>query len=205
MHGPQTSVGSGLNAGPTRVAVDGAGDVFIADSVRNRVVEVPPAGLSQTTVGSGLVTLKCAGGYSGRRSGRCLRRRLPRTTGVVEVPVRWRCPSTVGSGVISPVGVALDAAGDVFIADSVANQAVEVQRSQPPSAYWVDIGSTAGGNNYYSSGNLGVLAPCSASTSNLPTNGSTVYVTLYRVQQRWSWSPNDYTYTRLTRERRQRY
>jgi hypothetical protein len=60
------------------------------------------------------------------------------------------------------------------------------------TAYWVDIGSTQGGNNYYSSGNLGLVY--STSTSNLPTNGSTVYVTLYAYINS-SWSPNYYTYT----------
>ena len=43
---------SGLNQ-PNGVAVDGAGDVFIADTGNNRVVEVRPDG-TQTTVGSGL-------------------------------------------------------------------------------------------------------------------------------------------------------
>src|SRR5262249_57568998 len=43
---------SGLNH-PWGVAVDGAGDVFIADANNNRVVEVKPDGTS-TTVGSGL-------------------------------------------------------------------------------------------------------------------------------------------------------
>ena len=39
---------------PTGVAVDGAGDVFIADTFNNRVVEVPAGGGPQTTVVSGL-------------------------------------------------------------------------------------------------------------------------------------------------------
>ena len=60
------------------------------------------------------------------------------------------------------------------------------------TAYWVDIGSTAGGNNYYSSGNLGNVL--TTSTSNLPTNGSTIYVTLYTFVD-GSWTPNAYTYT----------
>ena len=34
--------------------MDGAGDVFIADTSNNRVVEVPAGGGAQTTVGSGL-------------------------------------------------------------------------------------------------------------------------------------------------------
>ncbi len=51
--GAQTTVGSGLNR-PYAVAVDGAGDVFIADSGHNQVVKVPAGGGAQTTVGSGL-------------------------------------------------------------------------------------------------------------------------------------------------------
>jgi len=46
-------VGSGL-AQPSGVAVDGAGNVFIADRGNSRVVEVPAGGGAQTTVGSGL-------------------------------------------------------------------------------------------------------------------------------------------------------
>ncbi len=49
-------MGSGLNS-PNSAAVDGAGNVFIADTLNSRVVEVPPGCLSascQTTVGVGL-------------------------------------------------------------------------------------------------------------------------------------------------------
>ena len=60
------------------------------------------------------------------------------------------------------------------------------------SAYWMDIGSTAGGNNYYSSGNLG--SALSVTVSGLPTNGSTVYVTLYSYVGE-QWSGNTYNYT----------
>jgi hypothetical protein len=61
-----------------------------------------------------------------------------------------------------------------------------------PQEYWLDIGSSAGGNNYYSSGNLGNAT--SVTASGLPTNGSTVYVTLYTLVS-GSWTPNSYTYT----------
>ena len=60
------------------------------------------------------------------------------------------------------------------------------------SAYWMDVGSAAGGNNYYSSGNLGSVLTVTA--TGLPTNGSTVYVTLYS-QIGGVWTPNAYTYT----------
>jgi hypothetical protein len=61
-----------------------------------------------------------------------------------------------------------------------------------PPEYWLDIGSSAGGNNYYSSGNLGNTL--SATVSGLPTNGSTVYATLYTLVS-GTWTPNAYTYT----------
>jgi hypothetical protein len=60
------------------------------------------------------------------------------------------------------------------------------------TAYWVDIGSAQGSNSYYSSGNLGLVY--SISTSSLPTNGSTIYLTLYAYIN-GSWSSNYYTYT----------
>ena len=62
------------------------------------------------------------------------------------------------------------------------------------TAYWVDIGGTPGANNYYTSGNLGNVLTTTA--SGLPTDGSTVYVTLYsRVGVQWL--PAAYTYTAL--------
>src|SRR5271157_4152202 len=118
--GAQTTVGSGLNQ-PSGVAVDGAGDVFIADSGHSQVVEVPAGGV-QTTVGSGLssplsVAVDGAGDvfiadtYNNR---------------VVEVPAGGGAQTTVGSGLNRPVGAAVDGAGDVFIADTGNNRVVEV-------------------------------------------------------------------------------
>jgi hypothetical protein len=60
------------------------------------------------------------------------------------------------------------------------------------SAYWLDVGSTAGGNQYSQSGNLGNVLTTTA--NGLPTDSSTVYVTLYSMIGS-SWSSNAYTYT----------
>jgi YVTN family beta-propeller protein len=123
--GAQTTVASGLSD-PYGVAVDAAGDVFIADTENNRVVEVPVGGGPQTTVGTGLalptgVAVDGAGDviiadYSNSR--------------VVVVPYAgngaYGAQTTVGSGVSFPRGVAVDGAGDVFIADSSNNRVVEV-------------------------------------------------------------------------------
>ena len=60
------------------------------------------------------------------------------------------------------------------------------------TAYWLDLGSTAGGNNYYQSGNLGNTT--SATVNSLPADGSTIYVTLWS-QVGGQWYYNEYTYT----------
>ncbi len=60
------------------------------------------------------------------------------------------------------------------------------------SAYWLDIGNVPGGNQYYQSGNLGNVLTTTG--NGLPTNGSTVYVTLYSSVG-GQWLSNAYTYT----------
>jgi hypothetical protein len=60
------------------------------------------------------------------------------------------------------------------------------------TAYWVDIGSTAGGNDIYSSGNLGTAT--TTTVYSLPANGSTIYVSLYSyVGGQWLNNPVTYT------------
>jgi hypothetical protein len=61
------------------------------------------------------------------------------------------------------------------------------------TAYWLNIGSTQGGNNYYSSGSLS-NSTLSQNVTTLPSNGSTVYVTWY-YQLNGSWIANYYSYT----------
>ncbi len=59
--------------------------------------------------------------------------------------------------------------------------------------YWIDIGKEASGNEYYSSGSLSSTT-FSAAVSSLPTDGSTIYVTLYSLIN-GSWVSTPYTYT----------
>jgi hypothetical protein len=65
-------------------------------------------------------------------------------------------------------------------------------RGTGATAYWIDIGATSGGHNYYSSGNLGNVA--STTASGLPTDGSPVYVTLYSLIG-GQWASFTYNYT----------
>jgi large repetitive protein len=119
--GTQTTMGSSLSV-PSGVAVDGAGDVFIADTLNNRVVEVPAGGGAQTTLGSGLtnpygVAVDGAGDVFIADT---LNNR------VVEVPAGGGVQTTVSSGLSSPYDVAVDGAGNVFIADTGNDRVVEV-------------------------------------------------------------------------------
>ena len=61
-------------------------------------------------------------------------------------------------------------------------------------AYWMDIGNMAAGTTTYSSGNLGNVLTTTASGS--PTDGSTLYVTLYTLIG-GNRAGNAYTYTAL--------
>jgi hypothetical protein len=60
------------------------------------------------------------------------------------------------------------------------------------TAYWLDIGSTLGGNDYYQSGNLGNVL--TTTVYSLPADGSQIYVTLYSLVG-GQWFSNAYTYT----------
>ena len=59
------------------------------------------------------------------------------------------------------------------------------------TGYWLDIGSVAGGNQYYQSGNLGNVLYTTVTT--LPADGSQIYVTLYSLIG-GQWYSNAYTY-----------
>ena len=60
------------------------------------------------------------------------------------------------------------------------------------SAYWLDLGSVPGGNQYFQSGNMGNVL--TRTVNGLPSDGSTIYVTLYSLVG-ILWKGNAYTYT----------
>jgi hypothetical protein len=91
--------GSGVDAeidDPTGLAVNAAGDVFIADSVNNVIRELLPSGVITTFAGDGTA------GYNGDGG------------------------AATGAELSSPTGVAVDAAGDVFVADTGNNRIREI-------------------------------------------------------------------------------
>ena len=124
-NGTQLSLGSGLNA-PWGMALDSSGNLFVADSGNARLVKIPTNGGAQTTVASGLadplaVAVDAADNLF-----------VTVSDGVEEIPAGGGSPITLDT-TSYPGGVALDGAGDLFIADTNHNQVLELQRSQAPA------------------------------------------------------------------------
>jgi hypothetical protein len=114
-----TTLASGFN-GPSSVAVDGAGDLFVSDPGNHAVKEVLPDGTIKT-IGSGFnhptgVAVDGAGDVFVADS---------LESAVKEVGPDGRI-KTIGSGFLTPAGVAVDGAGDVFAADFGTNAVKEV-------------------------------------------------------------------------------
>ena len=120
------------------VAVNGTGDVFIADSNDSRIIEVPVGGGAEFTVGTGLngpngVTVDGKGNIFIGDS---------RNNRVLEVPSDGGAQFTVGSGLKYPGGIAVDKAANIFIADTKNRRVVEV-----PAGGGAQV-IVAGGLNY---------------------------------------------------------
>ena len=116
---------------PQGLAVDLAGDLFIADYPEHKVLELPPGGSVAATVGFGWsspqgVTLDAAGDLYVADSGLQEVVEIPAgcTTASCQIVVATATePSLGGPGSnFSPYGVAVDSAGDVYIADAGLNR-----------------------------------------------------------------------------------
>ena len=135
------STGADTLNGPRGVAVDGAGNLFIADERNQRIVVVTPAGTASVLSISGLSTalgapwelnFDAAGNlyiadYSNSRIVKVSSLAVTGSTssGVGTVVVTGRIVLGVGS----VTGVAVDPAGNVYVADSANNRVVEANPS----------------------------------------------------------------------------
>ncbi len=126
-------VGSGFSF-PTSVAVDGSGNVFVADNGNVAVKEIVAVGgkvsssSTVNTVGSGLIGPI---GVAADGSGDVFVADFAGNAVDEIVAVSGQVSSsstviTVGSGFNGPAGVAVDASGDVFVADNGNNTVKEI-------------------------------------------------------------------------------
>jgi sugar lactone lactonase YvrE len=91
-----TTVAAGLSA-PKGIVVDASGNLFIADTGNNRIRKVSASGIITTVAGSGAVGLK-GGGFSGDGG------------------------LATAASLNFPTGIAVDASGNLFIADALNNR-----------------------------------------------------------------------------------
>ena len=181
--------GAGASAqlnSPEGVAVDASGNVYIADSGNNRVRKVTPSGTISTFAGNGTagstgdgsaaasaelyapfgLTLDAAGNlyiteFTGDRV-----RKVSASTGVISTVAGDGIGGYTGDGgpavnaeLDAPKGLAVDASGNIYIADSVNNV---VRRVTPAGAISTAVGT--GGSGF-----AGDLGPASAAQLNNPT------------------------------------
>ena len=133
--GPQIAFGPGVQStlstalsGPVGVAVDGAGDVFVADEKSGTVYELPAGGGSAIAAipasSPAGVALDAAGNIFYSSSS---------TLSVYELKQPYNSvPIAIGSGFSNPTGIAVDAAGNVFVADSGLHEVVKIPASGAP-------------------------------------------------------------------------
>jgi DNA-binding beta-propeller fold protein YncE len=174
-------VSSGLNA-PSGVAVDGAGNVYIADTGNNLVKEWTPASNTVTTlVSSGLsdptdVALDGAGNIYIANYGGPIGKWTAATSNLTTL---------VPQGLFRPYGVAVDGAGNVYIADTGQNAIMEwtaangdvvtLPFSGLTAPYGVAVDGadnvyiTQGNNSYDGGGTVEELIGTADSVSNLAT------------------------------------
>jgi large repetitive protein len=139
--GAQSTVASGLIV-PVGVAVDGAGDVFIAESTNpGSVVKVSPGGAT-TTLASGLGFGAEFAGLAADGAGDVF---IAQTgSGSVVKVSPGGVTTTVASNLSEPTGVTVDAKGDVFIAEQAPGGAQVVELPWTGSAYGNPISVASG-------------------------------------------------------------
>jgi trimeric autotransporter adhesin len=150
--GPATS--AAIN-GPSGIAIDSAGNLFIVDTGNNRVRKVTPAGVISTVAGSGAsgfsgdgglatsatlsspadVTVDVAGSLFISDTGNNRVRKVS-PIGIMSTVAGNGSSGFSGDGgsaisatLLNPIGVAVDAAGNLFIADAFNNRVRKVDTS----------------------------------------------------------------------------
>jgi len=115
------TLGSGFTT-PASVAVDAAGNIYVADFGHNLVKKMPAGGGTPVAIGSGFsqpsgVAVDAAGNVYVADFGNNAVKKIPGGTGT---------PVAIGSGFSGPSGVAVDAAGNVYVGDKNNNAVKEI-------------------------------------------------------------------------------
>lgn len=160
-NGLETTLLTGMK-GPNGVTMDRSGNLYVADTYNNRVVELPAGGGALVVLASGLTQPNCVAldgagnvyfseyGYGAQM--------IPAGGGApVPLPISGIKPAS------EPFGIALDAAGNLFLSDATSGLVIKLPRN---GAGWgfqsivasglkfpAGIAVDAGGNVYVAEGN----------------------------------------------------
>jgi DNA-binding beta-propeller fold protein YncE len=121
----QSTLGTGFNF-PGGVAVDGSGDIFVADASNNAVKEIR-AGGTVTNLGNNFnspmsVAVDGSGNVYVADTGNNAVKEILASSGYTTVNI-------LGNGFNSPTGVAVDGSGNVYVADEFNNAVKEIVAS----------------------------------------------------------------------------
>ena len=129
--GTVAATGSGFKS-PDSVAIDAMGDVFYADAGSNAILEFTSGSSTAVSIGTGLskpagVAVDGAGNVFIADTGNNRIVEVPMVSGALTNSAQVALPATLaGAALKAPAGIAVDGAGDLFIADTGNNRIVGV-------------------------------------------------------------------------------